>query len=95
MSAHKRARRTFVLVAAGFLAGVIATVGLNLGSRVEAISFWGEQSAEPAATPTAAPKAQGAVTALARFCRPGGKAQRSGGERVHDLAGRSAQHRWW
>ena len=67
MSAHKRVRRTFVLVAAGFLAGVIATVGLNLGSRVEAISFWGEQSAEPAATPTAAPKAQGAVTSLPDF----------------------------
>ncbi len=67
MSAHKRVRRTFVLIAAGFLAGVIATVGLNLGSRVEAISFWGEQSAEPAATPTAAPKAQGAVAALPDF----------------------------
>jgi serine protease Do len=67
MSAHKRARRTFVLVAAGFLAGVIATVGLNLGSRVEAISFWGEQSAEPAATPTSPAKAQGAVTTLPDF----------------------------
>jgi len=67
MSAHKGVRRTFVLVAAGFLAGVIATVGLNLGARVEAISFWGEQSGEPTAAPTAAPKAQGAVSALPDF----------------------------
>jgi serine protease Do len=67
MSAHKRARRTLILVASGFLAGVIATVGLNLGSRVEAISFWGEQSAEPTAAPTAAPNAQGAVATLPDF----------------------------
>lgn len=57
MSAHVRARRTVVLVAAGFLAGVAATVGLNLGTRVEAISFWGEEPAEKAA-PAPAPGAK-------------------------------------
>ena len=69
MSAHKRARRTLLFIAAGFLAGVVATVGSNLGSRVEAISFWGsEPGAEQAATPTvAAPKAQSAVSTLPDF----------------------------
>jgi serine protease Do len=58
MSAHVRARRTALLIAAGFLAGVVATLGLNSGNRVEAISFWGEERpAEPAATPTAATQA--------------------------------------
>ena len=53
MSAHVRARRTIFLLAAGFLVGVIATIGFNLGPRVEAISFWGQdQPAEQAATPT-------------------------------------------
>jgi serine protease Do len=67
MSTRKRVPRTFILVAAGFLAGVAATAGWHLGSRVEAISFWGEQSAEPGATPTAAPKAQAAVNTLPDF----------------------------
>jgi len=51
MSAHPRARRSVLLVAAGFLAGVAATVGLNLGQRVEAISFWGEEKPAAEATP--------------------------------------------
>jgi serine protease Do len=67
MSAHKRVRRTFGLVAAGLLAGVVATVGLNRGSRVEAISFWGGENAAPTAAPTAAPEAQGAVSTLPDF----------------------------
>ena len=63
MSTHVRARRTVLLIFAGFLAGVGTTVGLNLSSRVEAISFWGEEAAEQAATPTPAlaPKVQGAA----------------------------------
>jgi len=66
MSAHKRAR-AFELIAVGFLACVIVTAGLKPGSRAEAISFWGEQSAEPAATPTVAPKVAGPVTTLPDF----------------------------
>ena len=70
MSALVRARRSVLLVAAGFLAGMAATVGLNLGQRVEAISFWGEeQPAEPAVTPTpaTAPKPQAPVSGLPDF----------------------------
>jgi serine protease Do len=70
MSAQVRARRGVLLIAAGFLSGVAVTVGLNLGQRVEAISFWGEeQPAEPAATPTpaAAPRAQGPLSSLPDF----------------------------
>jgi serine protease Do len=67
MSAHKRVRRTFGFLAAGFLAGVVATVGLNRGSRVEAISFWGGENATPTAAPTAGPKAQGAVITVPDF----------------------------
>jgi serine protease Do len=70
MRAPVRARRTAILVTAGFLAGVVATVGLNLGARVEAISFWGEGGAEQAAsTPTPAAKAtsQAPVSALPDF----------------------------
>jgi len=71
MSAHVRARRTALLVIAGFLAGVVATVGFNLGQRVEAISFWGEQPTEPAPTPPAAaePQAQAPMSSLPDFSR--------------------------
>ena len=58
MSAPVRARRTFLLLALGFLAGLMASVGLDFGQRVEAISFWGEEPAQEGATP--APKAQSA-----------------------------------
>jgi len=55
MSAQRRARRSVLLIAAGFLGGVAITIALNLGQRVEAISFWGEeQPAAGAATPTPA-----------------------------------------
>jgi serine protease Do len=70
MSALLRARRSVVLVAAGFLAGVGITAGLNLGQRVEAINFWGEEEpAQPAATPThaAAPQPPGAMSSLPDF----------------------------
>jgi serine protease Do len=60
MSALVRARKTVLLVTLGFVGGVMATVGLNLGQRVEAISFWGEEESTPtAAAPTPAPEAQG------------------------------------
>jgi len=59
MSAHVRARRTISLLAAGFLVGVVATIGFNLGPRADAISFWGQdQPAEQAATPTPGAQAQ-------------------------------------
>ena len=61
MSAHTRARRTILWIAAGFLVGVLTTIGLNLGQRVEAISFWGEQE------PT--PQADGTDTGGASACR--------------------------
>ena len=59
MSALLRARRTILLLTLGFLAGLMLTIGLNLGQRVEAISFWGDQPQE-GATPT--PKAQSAAS---------------------------------
>ena len=62
MSALMRARHSIVLVAGGVVAGIAVTVGFNLGQRVEAISFWGEeQPAEQAATPTPATAPHGAV----------------------------------
>ena len=70
MSALVRARRIVLWTAAGFLAGVAATAGFNVGQRVEAINFWGEEEpAQAAATPTpaAAPKPQGALSSLPDF----------------------------
>lgn len=69
MRAPMRARRTAVSVAAGFVAGVIATAALQLQTRVEAISFWGAEPAEQAATPTPAAKApsQALMSALPDF----------------------------
>ena len=67
MSAHPRARRTILtvtLIALGFLMGIVTTVSLNLGQRVEAISFWGEEPAQPTPTPAAAAAAPEAHTAL-------------------------------
>ena len=70
MSAHTRARRTILWIAAGFLVGVLTTVGFNLGQRVEAISFWGEQEATPQAeAPTPAVQAPAAVAGLPDFAR--------------------------
>jgi serine protease Do len=70
MSAHVRASRTALLIAAGFVAGVGATIGLNWGSRVEAISFWGEERpAEQAATPTPVTQAMPVVNGLPDFAR--------------------------
>jgi serine protease Do len=67
MSAHLRAGRTALLVAAGFLACVAATIGLN-GQRVEAISFWGEASPTPgSAKPTPAAASQPATGCLPDF----------------------------
>src|SRR6185436_18848339 len=59
MSAPARAR-TIILIVAGFIGGVSATFGLGLGSRVHAISFWGEES-----TPKAAPTPPAAGAAIA------------------------------
>jgi serine protease Do len=69
MSALVRARRSVLLIAAGFLIGVGVTIGLNVGQRVEAISFWGEdEPAQTAATPAAAaPKTQAALSGLPDF----------------------------
>jgi serine protease Do len=69
MSALVRARRSVLLIAAGFLIGVGVTIGLNVGQRVEAISFWGEdEPAQTAATPAAAaPKTQAAFSGLPDF----------------------------
>ena len=73
MSAHVRARRTIVLVAAGFLAGITATISFDLGPRVQAISFWGEQpvaeQATPSPAPSAKPEEQAAVGCLPDFTR--------------------------
>jgi len=55
-----RARRTALLIIAGFVAGVVATAALQQETRVEAISFWGEKpAAQP--TPTTAAKATAQV----------------------------------
>jgi serine protease Do len=70
MSAQVRAPRTVILVFAGFLAGVVATVGLNFGARVHALSFWGEEPTEkPAAPPTPGAKttAQAPLSGLPDF----------------------------
>jgi serine protease Do len=70
MSALVRARRSLTLLAAGFLVGVGVTIGFNVGQRVEAISFWGEEEpAKTATTPTpaAAPKAPAALSGLPDF----------------------------
>ncbi len=70
MSAHVRARRTVLFTAAAFLAGVFTTVGLTLGPRAEAISFWGEQEPTPeAAAPAPAPPARGSLAGLPDFAR--------------------------
>ena len=70
MSAQVRARRGVLLIAAGFLAGVAVTAGLNLGQRVEAINFWGEEEPTPAAvtpTPAAAARGQAPLSSLPDF----------------------------
>jgi serine protease Do len=70
MSAHTRARRTIFWIAAGFLVGVLTTIGLNLGQRAAAISFWGEQEPTPqAAAPTPAPQAPAVISGLPDFAR--------------------------
>ncbi|MFQ5665661.1 MAG: DegQ family serine endoprotease [Candidatus Binatia bacterium] len=66
MGAHGRARRRILLVAAGFLAGIVATAGLHRSQRALAISFWGNQEGtEEAAraTPAAQPSTQERVPA--------------------------------
>jgi serine protease Do len=69
MSAHACARRTVLLITAGFLAGLIVSIGFNVGQRVEAISFWGEQPAQESATPTPAsqPQSKAAIGGLPDF----------------------------
>ena len=52
MSAHTRARRTILWIAAGFLVGVLTTIGFNLGQRAAAISFWGESETPGVPAPT-------------------------------------------
>jgi serine protease Do len=72
MSAHTRARRTILWIAAGFLAGILTTVGFNLERRAQAISFWGEQEPTPQAeapTPAAAAQAPALVSGLPDFSR--------------------------
>jgi serine protease Do len=70
MSAHTRARRTILWIGTGFLVGVLTTIGLNLGQRVEAISFWGEQEPTPqVAAPTPAAPATAMLSGLPDFAR--------------------------
>ena len=70
MSAHTRARRKFLWIAAGFLVGVLTTIGLNLGQRAHAISFWGEQEPTPQpAAPTPAAAQAPLISGLPDFAR--------------------------
>ncbi len=71
MSAQVCARRTVLLVTVGFVTGLLVSIGFDLGQRVEAISFWGEQPAQESVTPTPAPQpqSQAAAGSLPDFVR--------------------------
>jgi serine protease Do len=69
MSAPKRAGRVVLLIAVGFTAGVVATVGLRLAGPAHAISFWGSEEPTPEAAnpPASAPQAPAAGRELPDF----------------------------
>jgi serine protease Do len=69
MSAPVRARRTVFVGVAAFLAGTFTTMGFDLGQRVQAISFWGEEPTPPAAAPAPEAPSQTVPGSLPDFAR--------------------------
>jgi serine protease Do len=65
MSAPTRAIRVVFFIALGFVAGVVATVGLQLAGPAHAISFWGSEEPTPQAV-TPPPQAEQAPSTTGR-----------------------------